>query len=170
MEVRRRPAKPAGLRRMLFRAPILLYRVGLGRLLGSRFILLHHIGRNSGRQRRTVLEVVRREGDEVTVAAGFGPGSDWYLNVLAHPGTTVQIGGRQVAATAHEPGPAERAHATVDYARRHPRAARRLARFMGFSIDGGEPDYRAMGRTLHMIRFEPAQSTGDSGCQQSDAG
>jgi hypothetical protein len=50
---------PTGWVRALLRLPILLYRLHLGWLLGHRFLLLTHVGRKSGLQRRTVLEVVR---------------------------------------------------------------------------------------------------------------
>lgn len=46
------------MQRALFRAPILLDRLGLGGLLGHRFLLLTHTGRTSGRPRQVVLEVV----------------------------------------------------------------------------------------------------------------
>ena len=44
-----------GLKRIMFRAPIFLYRIGLGGLLGKRFLLLNHIGR------KTVMEVVNHD-------------------------------------------------------------------------------------------------------------
>ncbi len=43
------------------RVPILLYQVGLGRILGGRFLMLTHIGRNSGILKRVVLEVIKSE-------------------------------------------------------------------------------------------------------------
>ncbi len=143
------------MRRLLFRAPILLYRAGLGGVLGSRFVLIEHVGRRTGTVRQTVVEVVRRHNDEVTVAAGFGPGSDWYRNLLAQPDATIQIGPRKFVVTARRVPDAERSAAMLDYAHRHRRAARGLARFMGFSVDGSDADYAAMGRALHMLRFEP---------------
>ncbi len=39
---------PRGLARIGFRIPIILYRLGLGGLLGTRFLLLTHTGRKSG--------------------------------------------------------------------------------------------------------------------------
>lgn len=41
MEITGDPARPTGLRRALFRAPIWLYRFQLGPLLGKRAHLLH---------------------------------------------------------------------------------------------------------------------------------
>ncbi len=38
------------------RAPIGPYRIGLGGLLGRRFLLLEHVGRRSGLPRHTVID------------------------------------------------------------------------------------------------------------------
>jgi len=43
----------------LFKLPLLLYRLRLGWLLGKRFMLLTHVGRRSGKVRRTILAVLR---------------------------------------------------------------------------------------------------------------
>jgi len=74
---------PRGLARLAFRFPILFYRVGLGVLLGTRFLLLTHTGRKSRLERKNVLEVVKydKETGTFTVAAGFGTTSDWYRNI-----------------------------------------------------------------------------------------
>jgi hypothetical protein len=37
----------------------------------------------------------------------------------------------------------------------HPRTARRIARFMGFEVDGTERDYREVGRAVPFVRFAP---------------
>ena len=46
--------------RWLVRAPINLYRVGLGFLFGTRLLMLEHVGRRTGARRYVVLEVVDR--------------------------------------------------------------------------------------------------------------
>src|SRR5690606_12262413 len=46
--------------RSLVRAPIALYKAGLGWLLGSRILMLEHRGRSSGLRRYVCLEVVER--------------------------------------------------------------------------------------------------------------
>jgi hypothetical protein len=65
---------PTGALRLAFRLPVYLYRLGLGRLLGHRFLLLTHRGRRSGRVYQTALEVVRYEPSsrEVVAASGWG--------------------------------------------------------------------------------------------------
>ena len=66
---------PTGVGRFFLRLPIWLYKIGLGGLLGNRFLMLHHIGRKTGLVRQAVLEVVRfeKETDTFIVAVGFGP-------------------------------------------------------------------------------------------------
>ena len=46
----------------------------------------------------------------------------------------------------------------VAYGQAHPRAARGLARFMGYEVDGTDAAYRAMGETLPMLRLVPRES------------
>ncbi|MEV4158495.1 nitroreductase family deazaflavin-dependent oxidoreductase, partial [Nocardia salmonicida] len=61
MEIVKRPAPPTGIRRLMFRAPIHLYRLRLGWLFGGRLLLLDHAGRVSGKPRQAVIEVVEHD-------------------------------------------------------------------------------------------------------------
>ncbi|MAU00258.1 MAG: nitroreductase [Anaerolineaceae bacterium] len=146
-----------GLKRFLFRAPIFLYRIGLGGLLGKRFLLLNHIGRKSGKQRQTVLEVVNhdKETDTFYIASGFGKKSDWYLNILEHPKVNIQVGWRKMAVTAVPLTPEESGQAMVDYARRYPTAAKNLSKILGFEVST-EEEYRTVGREhIPFIALKP---------------
>ncbi len=159
MEVTGRPTRPTGLRRALFRAPIWLYRLRMGPLLGRRFVLINHVGRNSGRVRQAVVEVVAIDNANgaITVASGFGDRSDWYLNVLAHPAITVQLGSRRLSMIAHRLSPDEAADTMAHYAGRHPLAGRELCRFMGMRVDGTPADFSAAGRRIPMLRLVPVR-------------
>jgi len=86
--------RPSGWLRRLLRAPIFLYRVGLGQLLGHRFLLLTHRGRRSGLPRQTVLEVLRFNARtrSAVVLSATGERADWFRNILAAPPLEVQIG------------------------------------------------------------------------------
>lgn len=99
-QIERKPV--TGLKKFFFRAPLFLYRMGLGGLLGQRFLLLNHTGRKSGQPRQTVLEVVNHDktNDTYFIASGFGKKSDWYLNILTHPKVEIQVGWRKMAVTA----------------------------------------------------------------------
>lgn len=138
---------PQGLGRLAFRAPIYLYRAGLGWLLNGRFLLLNHIGRKSGKTRQAVLEVV--EHDEATdtyyVASGYGRSSHWFQNIQANPEVTIQVGRRKMAATAEILSPEASGQKMVEYARRMPAAAKTLTGLVGLEVDGGEADFRRVG-------------------------
>ncbi len=150
---------PRGLARLAFRAPIGLYRLGLGWLLGHRFLLLTHTGRKSGQPRQTVLEVVRYDPIRhiFYVASGWGKQSNWYRNVSANPQVTIRSGRIQMTALAHPLSPEMAGDELVNYAQRHPQAMRELARFMGYRLDGSEADIRSLGETIPIIAFSPVE-------------
>lgn len=154
-----RPQPPTGWRRLAFRLPIRLYRARLGPLLGKRFLLLHHTGRKSGLERQAVVEVVSYDKHPATwtVASGFGPKSDWYQNLRHRPQATIQFGRQRFTVTARFLSPEEGADIMADYARRHPRAARRLSSLMGFPTDGSEAGYRKIGEATPFVRLEDAR-------------
>jgi deazaflavin-dependent oxidoreductase (nitroreductase family) len=148
---------PRGLARLAFRSPIWFYRLGLGGLLGTRFLLLTHTGRKSGRERKTVLEVVRcdMEKSVFVVAAGFGPQSDWYQNLRARPRAVVQCGRRRWEMNAEFLTPEQAGEELLDYGRRHPAALRELIRFMGYTAGDSPEETREVGRRLAMVAFHP---------------
>ena len=115
--------RPRGLTRLLFRLPVWFYRLGLGWLLGERFLLIHHVGRKSGRPYQTVVEVVRKVAgaDLYVVASGYGAGADWYQNLRHNPDVTIQVGRRRLMAHAMFLSPEESGAEMVDYARRNPK-------------------------------------------------
>lgn len=147
----------SGLKKFFFRAPLFLYRIGLGGLLGKRFLLLNHIGRKSGKARQTVLEVVNYDetADTYYIASGFGKRSDWYRNILAHPQIDIQVGWRKMSVTAVPLTPEESGQAMVDYARRYPTAAKNLGKLIGYDVST-EEEYRTVGReSIPFIALRP---------------
>jgi deazaflavin-dependent oxidoreductase (nitroreductase family) len=154
----RDPGKPSGLKRALFRMPRFLYHWKLGFLLGRRFLLLKHVGRKSGLPRETVVEVADRDetSGTYTIASGFGPKSDWYRNLLAHPDVSICVGNRSVVVRAKALSPEESGEAMVRYGKSYPRAAQEITRLMGFRADGTEEDYRKLGREeIPFVLLEP---------------
>lgn len=75
--------------------------------------------------------------------------------MLANPRVTIQVGRFRASAEAVPLDPDQGEEVIVDYARRHPRAAKHLCRAMGFVVDGSESDYREVGRRLPFVRFVP---------------
>ena len=148
---------PTGLARLAFRIPLWFYRLGLGRLLGNRFLELTHTGRKSGLARKTVLEVVRFDPPSgiYYVAVGFGKRTDWYQNVLANPAVEVRSGGRHSQAIAVPLSAEEAGAELVRYSHQHPTAFRELARIMGYRVDGTDADTLQLGRSLPMFALKP---------------
>ena len=147
---------PRGARRWLLRLPAAVYRAGLGWLFGRRLVLVEHTGRRSGQARKVVLEVVEHDPTgAVTVASGFGAQSDWYRNLLAEPQTHITIGRRRYPVVAHRVDAQRGAEIMTAYARRHRTAARHVARFMGYEVDGSDANFAALGRKLPFLRLEP---------------
>lgn len=155
MHVIKNPIPPTGLNAFLFRLPIHAYRLRLGWLLGTRFLHLTHTGRVSGKKRQVVIEVVGRDQGAYYACSGFGTRADWYRNVLATPQVTIQIGRHQTRATAVPLGADDGERVMARYATQHPKLATRLCRLMGFSVDGTEADFRAVGRSVPFLQLVP---------------
>ncbi|NMD54485.1 MULTISPECIES: nitroreductase family deazaflavin-dependent oxidoreductase [Tsukamurella] len=127
--------------RRLVRAPIWLFRHGLGPVLGPRMVMIQHTGRKSGEPRFVVLEVVDRpDPDTVIVCSGFGETSQWYRNLRAQPECRVTVGRRERAAHADLLGGADSAAVLDRYRAAHPAAWERLRgaieHAVGHTVDG----------------------------------
>jgi deazaflavin-dependent oxidoreductase (nitroreductase family) len=145
--------------RRLLRAPTTLYRLGAGRLLGRRFLLLTHRGRKSGRIYRTMLEVVGWDEDrqEAIAMSGFGPRADWYLNVLAGGAEEIEIGGSRFRPRVRPLDTDEAARTFAGYEQRGwliaPVVRAVLSRLAGFRYDGSEDARRRLVEALPLVGF-----------------
>ena len=138
---------PSGVSRTLFRAPIYLYRLGLGWLFGKRILLLNHIGRVSGKQRQVILEVVEHDptDESFVVACGWGPTAAWYRNILHTPQVSIQVGRHTIPVTALPLTEEDGAEIFARYAVQHraaatyllPRLMGLLSRRIGGRLPGG---------------------------------
>lgn len=146
--------------RALARAPIPLFRSGLGFLMGRRLTMLEHRGRVTGQARYVVLEVLERDPNGLVVVSGYGHGAQWYRNVLATPAVRVWSGrrrGAEARATAVPSGDVPKR--LEEYRRRHRRAAKALGRTLelpDLASDGPLP--LDVGDRLPLVRIEYAAS------------
>jgi len=147
---------PRGLSRAFFRFPIYIYRLGLGGIFGRRMLLLNHTGRVSGLPRQNMLEVVNHDPDTGTfvVNAGFGPDSDWYRNLMAHPAASIVVGRKKIDVRAEQLAPAKAGPLMLNFVRQHPQEAR-LVRQLGYEVDGSDEDWIALGEELILIALRP---------------
>ncbi len=145
------PKRPVGLMRVFLGLPVWLYRLRLGRLLGTRFLLLRHRGRKSGAVYENVLEVIKSDGGEVFVISGFGPRSNWLRNIRANPPLLVETGGRRFVPVARFLGQDEASGVLAEYAIQHQRAADVL----GKRLYGGEFDPERLAASTAVVAFRP---------------
>jgi deazaflavin-dependent oxidoreductase (nitroreductase family) len=150
-------SRPTGISRLLYRLPILLYKIGLGWILGKRFLLLTHTGRISGEQRHSVIEVVRydEESHSYFVASGWGTRSDWYKNLNANPNVTIQSGREKMPAVARRLDAKQAGNELLAYKNKHPALWKELVEFIGYSVDGTDEDIFALGELIPVFAFEP---------------
>lgn len=118
-------------------------RVG-GDFEGAPMILIHHTGRSSGTERiNPVVYLPLDRGYAVFASkAGAPDHPDWYLNLMAHPQTTVEVGADTVAVTAREASGEERQRIWEQQKQVMP----------GFA----EYETKAAPRVIPVVVFEPA--------------
>jgi len=138
---------------------VFLYRCGLGRILGHRFLLLIHTGRRSGRRHETVLEIIeyRSDGPKAVVLSGFGVVADWFRNIQAVPETEVVVGTRRFSADHRVLEVNEAVGVWARYEQRH-RLARPLIRLvlnslLGWRYTGTVEDRQRMAVQLPMVEL-----------------
>ena len=148
---------PRGITRLLFRAPIWLYKFHLGWIFGNRALKLTHTGRISGQPRQVVLEVVKHDPSSgiYYIAAAWGAQSDWVKNIAVNPQVEVQVARHRTKMLAEQLTPEQGEYVILDYSQRHPSAMINLARYMGYQLDGSEADFRELGRLLLMFSLTP---------------
>jgi deazaflavin-dependent oxidoreductase (nitroreductase family) len=149
--------------RLALRAPILLYRLRLGFLLGRRFVYLEHRGRRSGILRKAVIEVVDYDAHKgsVVVVAAWGKKADWYQNILAEPHVTIVLGSKRSPAIARVLSKDEARVHLQTYAERHPAALREL----DMLVEGGgrretEDIIQTFVDTMPAVEFAPEGANG----------
>ena len=150
------PYPGGGWLRTLFRAPIPLWRLGLGPVLGKIMMLITHTGRKSGRIRRTMVEYHARDGVKY-VAAAWGEKADWYLNIRANPYITIQTAdGIEHVKAGRVTDVRELLSVYTLFMRRDPPLSKWYLQSKG--IDPTDPaDFLAKKDRLYFVRFAPEE-------------
>ena len=148
-------APPKGLKLKLFRAPLYIYRLKLGFLLGERFIHLRHWGRKSGNLNETVIEVIDQNetNEKVYSASGFGEKSQWFKNISANSSVFVTLRNSEYKATARVLSEDEATEVLMRYVKAHPRSIRGVARLSGYEMDGSEQDIVEFSKIVKIVEF-----------------
>ena len=140
----------------IFKLPIFLYRLRLGWLMGKRFMQITHVGRRSGKVRRTILAVLRfDEKTKEIYAVSAWKGSDWYHNIQASPALQVEIGFVRYAPVQRTLSPEEITTTFMEYRKKHPIFSRMICRIPGWKWDSTYEEFLKLARTLHGVAFRP---------------
>jgi deazaflavin-dependent oxidoreductase (nitroreductase family) len=148
--------------RVVFAAPNGLYRYGMGRVFGRRFLQLTHVGRKTGVEHSVVLEVLRYDRDtgEAVVISGFGEGSQWLRNLRANREAWISFGRTTRRAELRELDVDEAVDVMAHYEQRYgmirPVLRRVLSALGGFEYHGTDEDRRRLVAKLPLIAFRPA--------------
>jgi deazaflavin-dependent oxidoreductase (nitroreductase family) len=136
--------------------PLILYRFGLGWMLGKRFMRLTHVGRRSGKVYQSVLAVLRfdQETREILVVSPWGS-SNWYRNIQAAPALEVETGSIRYAPAQRALSSEEIANLFLEFRASRPIFSRMVARIPGWKIDSSYDEFLALARTLRGVAFRP---------------
>jgi deazaflavin-dependent oxidoreductase (nitroreductase family) len=150
--------RPNRLLRLIFRFPVLVYKIGLGWLFGRRFLMLTHIGRKSGLKRQVVLEVLyhNQTSGEYYILSGWGDKSDWFMNIQKNPEVVVNFGGERFEAIAFQMTSEDAENVISKYAYQHPKAFRILSkRILGVELAATKTSFEKLAAYLPVICLQP---------------
>lgn len=149
------PRRPGGLLRLFFRAPVVLYRIGLGGLMPMQ-LLLTTVGRKSGQPRQAVVDVLRHDAatDTYYVASAYGAQADWYRNLQANPAVAVQVRRRKFPGRVTILPKEEGERILLDYWRRHRLYSRATLRLVGLKA-ASEDEVRAAAGQMRVVVIQP---------------
>ncbi|HTP08692.1 MAG TPA: nitroreductase family deazaflavin-dependent oxidoreductase [Anaerolineae bacterium] len=140
----------------IFKLPVLLYRLHMGWLLGKRFMQIAHVGRRSGKVRRTILAVLRFDDKTKEIyAVSAWKGSDWYYNIQASPPLQVESGFVRYIPVQRTLSPEEITTTFMQYRKKHPIFSRMICRIPGWKWNATYEEFLELARTLHGVAFEP---------------
>lgn len=140
----------------IFKLPLLLYRLRLGWLLGRRFMQITHVGRKSGKLRRSILAVLHfDQHTHEILAVSAWKGSDWYANVQAAPALLVETGFVRYVPQQRSLTPQEIAAAFIEFRKQHPYFGRMVCRIPGWKWDSTEAEFLELAHALRGMAFRP---------------
>jgi deazaflavin-dependent oxidoreductase (nitroreductase family) len=119
-------------------------------------MLLTHIGRCSGKLRRTILAVLRF--DPITkeiMAISAWSASDWYLNIQASPALQVETGCTRYVPIQRALSPEKITTLFEDYRHKHPVFSRIVCQIPGWKWDSSHEEFLELARTLRGGAFRP---------------
>jgi deazaflavin-dependent oxidoreductase (nitroreductase family) len=152
--LRRRPGRLA-LKAM--RMPLRAYQHDQGRLLGHTFLEFDHVGRKSGKTYQAVAMVLRYDETtgEAVIFTGWGPESDWYRNLQAHPATNVKLGDASFTPEQRFLTDDEAFDVLLQFRARHPHRVHLASRILAWGDLDDDETLRVFARRHPFVAFRP---------------
>jgi deazaflavin-dependent oxidoreductase (nitroreductase family) len=120
---------------------------------------LTHVGRRSGKVRRTVLAVLRfDEKTREIYAVSAWKGSDWYYNIQAAPALQVETAFVRYVPVQRTLSAEEITRTFMQYRKRHPIFSRLICRIPGWQWNSTYEEFLQLARTLHGVAFRNRQT------------
>ena len=142
--------------RLMHRAPMLLWRLGLGRIEGDG--VLTTTGRTSGLPRRIVIGGTRIDG-RLHLWNPYGARAHWYRNLVADPIVTFQDG--QGTWTARAVHPTDHDEAVAHYATLERGIGRRFHEYLAdLGVEDSPEGFARDIERLHVVRLDPVDEPG----------
>jgi deazaflavin-dependent oxidoreductase (nitroreductase family) len=119
-------------------------------------MLLTHVGRRSGKLRRTILAVLRFDPrNREIMAISAWRASDWYFNIQASPALQVDTGFTRYTPMQRPLSPEEIATLFEDYRHKHPIFSRIVCQIPGWKWNSSHEEFLELARTLRGVAFRP---------------
>lgn len=152
--------QPGRIALAVFRLPLPLYRLGLGWLLGRTFLLVVHVGRNTGRLHATTAMVLTWDTRtrEAVICSAWGPHADWFRNLRAHPAVRVQIGRKSFVPQQRFLTADDAFAVAVHFRRHHPWRLRLMSRVLGWGDLRTDAAVREFVGPRPFVAFRPADA------------
>jgi len=143
---------PTGLMKWVYKSPILLYRLGLGFIVGRLFMLMTTIGRKSGIPRRTAIEFHEFKGRKY-IFTTWGAKTDWFRNITANPYITIQTWRGAERVLARRITSNEELSEAFEYAKSNP-TIRAVMRLSGFKLS--REQFLEQKERFFFVTFDPS--------------
>ena len=136
-----------------------MYKLHLGWLAGSQFMLITHRGRKSGKLHSTIVMVVHHNPRTLeSVVTAWGDKAGWYSNILTSPAVEVQVGARKYRPQQRLVDPGEFTTLLAVHRRQHPIRARIQTFLLGWKWGTSREDVLDLARTARGVAFRPTES------------
>lgn len=139
------------------KAPLMLWRLGLGPLSGKVMMVITVTGRKSGLARQTIVEYHTLNGRKYA-PSGFGAKAQWYKNIQANPLVTVQTASGTESMQAVRVTSDEELKAVYElFQHRNPAFFNYYLQSLG--IQSTVADFITQKDKVHILRFDPTTET-----------